>query len=322
MFLSRALAQEFLERGHHVTCLARTAPTNLPEGARAVCADRNRGTDAYDDVRTQWDAVLDVATDPLRVREALRVLGGRARHWTYVSSCSVYADQNEPDADESHEILAPLIETEVSSLENYGASKSASESACRLILGDRLLVVRPGLIVGPGDPSDRGGYWPARFARSAGSVLVPAARGLRAQMIDVADLARWLVQCVETRLTGTMNAVGESYPWDHVIDAACGVTGESPPRVVVEDEWLTAQGVQPWAGDRSLPLWIPRGQGFDGFARRSGSLARRYGLSLTPLEMTFAGVLAFEKRAGLDRDRRAGLHLTDETLLIKQWAER
>lgn len=320
VFLSRALAQEYLDRGHDVTCLARHADARVPEGARAVSADRATGAGAYDDVRAQWDAVVDVASDPRFVRDALRVLGARAGHWTYVSSCSVYADQDRPDADESRAVLEPLGDFETSSPENYGASKSASEARCREELVDRLLVVRPGLIVGPGDPSDRGGYWPARFVRSADDVLVPEAKGLWAQMIDVADLARWMASCAETRVTGTMNAVGEPRPLREVIDAAQRVTGRTRRVVVVDDQWLLEHDVAPWAGARSLPLWIPRGRGFDGFTRRRGALARRHGLSSSPLETTLDRVLDFERAAGIDRERHAGLDPREEARLLERWS--
>ena len=319
VFLSRALAQEYLERGHDVTCLARGADHRAPEGARAISVDRARGESAFGSVREPFDAVVDVASDPRFVRAALDALGGRTDHWTYVSSCSVYADQDGPGADESRAILEPLVDFATSSPENYGASKSACEAMCRDVLDDRLLVVRPGLIVGPGDASDRGGYWPARFARSPEDVLVPEAKGLWAQIIDVNDLVRWVVTCTETRTTGTMNAVGEPRVLREVIDDARRVAGSTQELVVVDDQWLLAQAVAPWAGECSLPLWIPRGQGFDGFTQRSSALARHHGLSLTPLETTLLRVLEFERTAGLGRPRLAGLDPGQETRLIERW---
>jgi nucleoside-diphosphate-sugar epimerase len=321
VFLSAAVAKEYLERGHDVTCLSRSTNSRPPERVREIVADRSRGESAYDQVRGDWDAVIDVATDPQFVVDALTLLANTARHWTYVSSCSVYVNQDEPDCTESEPVVEPLVQGEISGPENYGESKSAGEARCRDAVGDRLLIVRPGLIVGAGDPSDRGGYWPARFARG-GEVLVPEAKDLWAQMIDVNDLARWIVACGETRITGTMNAVGESRPLVDVLREAQGVALFEGRSVVVNDQWLVDHDVAPWAGPQSLPLWIPQGRGFNGFSRRSHALATRYGLILTPLEVTLESVLEYEATRGLDRERRAGLGADDEARLIELWRSR
>jgi 2'-hydroxyisoflavone reductase len=314
--LSRAVAREYLSRGHRVSCVTRRADSALPEGAVRVVADRHAGPNAYEKVRGDWDEVVDVATDPAFVRDALRVVGATARHWSYVSSCSVYRDQDEPGADESREIIEPLSEEEVSSPDNYGAAKSAAERACRDVLEDRLHVVRPGLIVGPGDVSDRGGYWPMRFARGDETVLVPAARGLFAQVIDVGDLARWMADCGESRVVGTMNAVGDSLPLSQFLERIRDVVGHHGDVRVADDDWLVAHGVSPWAGPDSLPLWIPLGQGFDGFTRRSHDRAQRHGLTLRPLDDTVRDILADERALDHGRERRAGLSPRRERDLI------
>ena len=315
VFLSAAVAKDFLERGHEVTCLSRSTTARAPQGAREVQADRSAGPVVYDDVRGDWDAVVDVATDPRFVRDALNVLGERARHWTYVSSCSVYADQDEPDCDETQPVVEPLDDSATPGPENYGASKSASESLCTTALGRRVLIVRPGLIVGAGDPSDRGGYWPARFARGDEEVLIPAARDLWTQQIDVRDLSQWLVACAESNTTGVMNAVGNPLPLAEAIERIRRVADFTGSVLVAPDQWLLDHGVEPWAGTESLPLWIPRGRGFDGFSRRSHEVAKRHGLSLRPLEETWSDCLADERSRGLDRARRAGLSVEREVQL-------
>jgi 2'-hydroxyisoflavone reductase len=315
-FVSRAVAREYLSRGHRVSCVTRRLDSSLPEGATRVVADRHFGRDAYEGVLGEWDEVVDVATEPAFVRDALRAVGATARHWSYVSSCSVYRDQDQPGADESRETVEPLPEGEVSSPDTYGAAKSAAEQSCRDALEDRLQVVRPGLIVGPGDLSDRGGYWPMRFARDVETVLVPAARGLFAQVIDVADPARWMADCGESRVVGTMNAVGDSVPLSRVLTTIRDVVGHRGDVTVADDGWLVAQGVAPWAGPDSLPLWIPLGQGFDGFARRSHDRARRLGLTLRPLEDTVREILIDERTLGPSRPRRAGLTPRRERELI------
>jgi nucleoside-diphosphate-sugar epimerase len=317
VFLSQAVAQEYLSRGHDVTCLARSADARVPPaGAHAVVADRSQGLRAYEDLSSPWDCVVDVATDPTFVREALRVLATRTRHWTYVSSCSVYVDQNTPGADEGQPIFSALAEGEASSLENYGASKSACERWCRDALEDRLLVVRPGLIVGAGDPSDRGGYWPARFLRDDQPVLLPAAQDLYAQMIDVRDLAA----SGEAALSATLNAVGDSEPLSSVLADIRHTVGHAGDVVAAPDQWLLDHGVAPWAGEESLPLWIPRGRGFDGFSHRSNDAARRQGLALRPLAETVRDVRLFEESLGVNRSRRAGLSAARERQLLEELA--
>lgn len=315
VFLSARVATDFLGRGHEVTCLSRSLATRAPQGAREVRADRAAGPQAYDGVRGDWDVVIDVATDPRFVRDALDALGHGARHWTYISSCSVYADQNTPDGDETQSVIAPLDVHDVSGPENYGASKSACESLCRAALEGRVLIARPGLIVGPGDPSDRGGYWPARFARGDQEVLVPQSRDLWSQQIDVRDLSQWLVSCAESNVTGVMNAVGDPLPLSEVIERIRRVADFTGSVLIAPDRWLLDHGVEPWAGPESLALWIPLGSGYDGFCQRSHAMARHHGLTLRALEETWAACLADERQRGLDRDRLAGLSAAREAQL-------
>lgn len=320
VFLSQWIAREYLARGHDVTCLARRADERAPAGAHAVSADRREGVSSYEHVAGPWDCVVDVASDPVWVREALSALAHGTRHWTYVSSCSVYADQDTAGLDETRRIVEALDETEVSSQENYAASKAASESWCAEVCEERLLVVRPGLIVGAGDPSDRGGYWPARFVRDDEPVLVPEARDVAAQVIDVRDLAEWMVAAGEEGLRATLNAVGDARPLSTVLDELRLIMGHENDVVVVPDQWLLDHGVEPWMGEESLPLWIPTGQGFDGFTRRSNDAARRQGLVLCSLAETAGDIRAYEESLGVRRSRRAGLSEQRERELLAEFA--
>jgi 2'-hydroxyisoflavone reductase len=285
-------------------------------------ADRADGPAAYQGMDRQWDAVIDVATDPTFVSEALDAIGPFAHHWTYVSSCSVYADQNVPGTDESAATIDPLPPGGPSTPETYGAAKAASEASCALAVGDRLLLCRPGLIGGADDPSDRTGYWPARFALDRGHpVVVPDDSDRYTQVIDVEDLAQWIVDAGEQRLAGTFNAVGEpTLLGDALLDAqkAARFDGEIVP---MDSAWLLEHGVQPWAGENSLPLWIPAGLGFDGFSRRSAKRAIAAGLRRRPVAHTMAAALASERLHGLDRPRSAGLTSATEASLLLHWSK-
>jgi 2'-hydroxyisoflavone reductase len=323
VFLSKAIAKESVSRGHAVTCVSRGRTGTHPPEASAVRADRADGPAAYKDLDRQWDAVIDIATDPIFVTEALNVIGPLARHWTYVSSCSVYADQNVPDLDESAATVDPLPPGEPSTPETYAAAKAASEAACTLAVGHRLHLCRPGLIGGADDPSDRTGYWAARFALDRGHpVVVPDDPDRSTQILDVQDLARWIVDAGEQRLTGTMNAVGEPTPLGDALLAAQKAALFVGQAVPMDGPWLLEQGVQPWSGEDSLPLWIPAGLGFDGFCRRSGNRAVAAGLRRRPVVQTMAAALVTERRYGLDRPRSAGLTSVTEASLLHHWVKR
>ncbi|MCG7284435.1 NAD-dependent epimerase/dehydratase family protein [Cellulomonas sp. ACRRI] len=305
-WLGRAVARAAVARGAEVTCLARGASGDAPEGARLVRADRSR-PGAYDALGGEWDAVVELADEPALVRSALEALADRARHWTLVSSVSVYRRDDQPGADESADLVEPR------DLTAYPDAKVAAERASAERLPGRLLVARPGLIVGPGDPSDRFGYWPARLHRG-GRVLLPTVAGRAVQVIDVDDLAAWVVRAGEDAVTGAVDAVGTSAPFDAVVDAVRAVTGFTGTLVPADDAWLRAHDVRYWAGPRSLPLWLPASA--TGFARRSGARYRAAGGGERDLAETVARVLRDEVARGTGRPRRAGLTAGEEADLL------
>ncbi|MGX5695649.1 NAD-dependent epimerase/dehydratase family protein [Agromyces soli] len=313
-WLGRELAREAVRRGHEVTCLARGEAGEVAPGARLVIADRSRD-DAYDAVLDrEWDAVIDVTRQPGFARRAASALAPVARHLTFISSGNVYARHDEPGADETAELMVPL-ESDESTPETYGEAKSAIESAYREAFGDRLLVVRPGLIGGPGDASGRSGYWVARAARDDGPMLVPAISSAAAQFIDVRDLVAWTIESIERGLTGVFNAVGDRSTFGAFLDASRAAAGYRGEVVEAEPDWLVEQGVAEWSGEGSLPLWIVDAD-WRAFQDRSNAAARAEGLVLRPVEETLADLLAWEREQGLDRPRGAGLTAERERELL------
>jgi nucleoside-diphosphate-sugar epimerase len=319
-WLGRELARQAVDAGTAVTCLARGDSGPVADGATLVATDRSR-PGAYDAARgTSWDAVIDVSWQPDFVRSATDALADVAARWIYVSSASVYADETTPGADEDAELLPPLMSGS-GSTEHYGEAKVGCESLVTDALDDRALLARVGLIAGPGDPSDRFGYWVSRFALAREDhVLVPDAPGLWSQAVDVRDVAGFLLACADRHESGPVNVVGESRTFAEVIDASAVAADFMGTRVSVSPEWLVRHGVQPWAGPRSLPLWLPLPE-YAGFGSRSDVRALALGLHRRSLEASLADVLADERMRGLDRPRRAGLSRAEESALLAKVRE-
>jgi 2'-hydroxyisoflavone reductase len=320
VFLSRAVAVEGIRRGHDVVCAARGDSGAMPDGAVHVRVDRDAADGLAPLAGRKFDAVIDTATMSCPwVRTALDVLGAGAEHWTFVSSINVYANSVTPGQDEEAPLLEPVArgadqQERIAHPHLYGAIKVASENAVREIMGDRALVVRSGLIVGPGDLSDRFGYWVNRIARG-GLVVVPAPLDQSTQCVDVRDLAAWFVTAGEQRTSGTYNGVGAARPLGDVLNDI--VTAVGPPGtelVSVPADVLTARGVQAWRGPRSLPLWVPPED--YGFMAHDHRLALAAGLRHRPFAEVVADVLGYEHELGADRSREAGLTPAEEAELL------
>ncbi len=318
VFLGRAVAAHAVAAGHDVTCVARGTSGEVPAGATLVTADRDApgGLAGLDG---DFDAVIDVARRPSHVRHAVAALGARVPHWVYVSSCSVYGDQSTPGQRATEApVLAPLpLETDDATGENYGPAKVACEQALLDAVGpDRAMLCRAGLIVGPEDPTGRFDYWVARVAEG-GEVLAPGTPGDAVQWIDVRDLAAWLVQAAEQRLSGVYDGTGAPIGrGDFLAGIAQGV-GATPQVTWVDQEFLAAQGVEPWAGERSLPMWLPLPEGA-GFLSRDVTDALAAGLTPRPLADTARDTLAW-LATGPTRKPWAGITRDDEAQLLTAW---
>jgi nucleoside-diphosphate-sugar epimerase len=314
-FLSAEIARQALASGHNVTCLARGSTAEPPAGSHWIKADRSEGAEAYSELAGEWDAVIEVARDPDQARTALESLGDRAAHWTFVSSCSVYADHSVPGAGEDARLLDPLPGDTPYSPEVYGEAKSAIEWLTIRMRPAHLC--RAGLISGPGDGTDRYGYWPARFARAAaegaGPVLVPDIPDAATQVIDVRDLAKWILYAAQQGITEPLNAVGAVVPFREYLEESQRLTGATST-VKASEDWLINEGVSPWSGQDSLPLWLPPDH--EGFCAHSNSAAAARGLTLRPWQDTLRDTLDDERRRGLGRERKAGLSPGTERRLV------
>lgn len=311
-WLGHEIARAALAAGHEVTCLARGSA--VPSGAGLVQADRDEAS-ALDPVRTtEWDAVIDVARQPGHVRRAVRELEPVATRYVFVSTANVYASQAAIGADEDVERLAPLVADTFTDPDDYGAAKVACEDAVVAAFGsERSVIARAGLIGGPGDPTGRTTYWPWRFARPSnadGRVLVPDAADLPTGVIDVRDLAAWLVRCAGASSGGVFNAMGSPVTFPEHIEVARAVAGHTDDVVLAPEPWLIDQGVNEWSGPKSLPLWL-HDRSWYGMNARSNARALAAGLQLRPLATTLADGLAWRMTRSAPTDELpAGL--TDE----------
>lgn len=312
-FLSRAVAQEAVRRGHDVTCAARGVSGTAPEEAEFVRWDRaepvpaelttagsgtaGSGTAGSGTAggTTPFDAVVDVSGTPSHVRRA--VTDFPDAHWTFVSTVNVYADTTTPGGTPATLPLVDPVETDEDPKESpqvYGAMKVACENAV-LAGAAPALVIRPGLIVGPGDPTGRFTYWPAHLADAAadgGPVLVPEPVDEPVQLIDVRDLGAWIVDSVEVRRTGVFDGICPPLPRSELLAQVAAGVGAAPELVPAPPAVLAEHDVTPWSGQRSLPLWIGEPEA-TGFLTHdvTGSLAA--GLRIRPFAETARDTLAW-----------------------------
>jgi 2'-hydroxyisoflavone reductase len=296
-FLGRAFVEAALAAGHEPTLFTRgrTNPGLFP-GVERVEGDRERDLDAL--ANRTWDAVVDTSTFLPRVAAlSADALHDRVGRYLYVSSISAYADLSVPATEES----ALATDAPDESAEHYGALKAACEKVVLDRYGDRALVVRPGLIVGPHDPTGRFTYWALRLALG-GTVLAPGRPDDLKQFIDVRDLAGWMLRMLEGDEGGVYNATGQPIPFGELL-AACN--GDA--RLVwVPSEELVGAGVGEWM---ELPLWIASPE-FAAMQQVDVSKAIAAGLTFRPLEETVRATIAeaeLVEGVGLDPEREREL---------------
>jgi 2'-hydroxyisoflavone reductase len=183
-----------------------------------------------------------------------------------------------------------------------------------------VLIARSGLIGGPGNPSDRAGYWVARAARDRlAPMLVPDSPDAVAQVIDIRDLAAWLINCAERRTVGVYDAVGPMIALAEWIELSRTIGGHTGDVVRASDGWLSAQGVEEFMGPESLPLWLADPE-WQGFCARSGDAAVKAGLTHRPISDTLTDTLAWERQQGLDHTRKSGISAEREAELLTRIA--
>jgi 2'-hydroxyisoflavone reductase len=307
-FLGRAIADAALARDHELTFFnrGRTNPDLYPEAEKLV-GDRAGDLEALRG-RT-WDAVVDTSGYlPADVRASAEMLGSVGLY-CFVSSISVYAHFRQPhDEDGPIGEIGDMAQDAVTD-ESYGPLKALCEEEARRVFGDRALVVRPGLIVGPHDPTGRFTYWPHRVARG-GEVLAPEPPDAPTQPVDVRDLGDWVVASCEAGLGGTFNATHPGISWQELLDTCVAVTGADAEITWVSPDFLVEREVGQWM---ELPLWLAD-QEFAFADRVDVGRALAAGLSFRPLAETVRGALD-----DAETTDAAGLAPEREAALLAEW---
>ncbi|MFO1413640.1 MAG: NAD-dependent epimerase/dehydratase family protein [Burkholderiales bacterium] len=303
-FLGRHVVDAALARGDRVTVFTRgKQPNHWGAAVTALTGDRDPakapGLAALG--RGEWDAVIDTCGYvPRVVRASAELLAPRVGRYLFVSSISVFTDASRPGLDEA----APVGKLDDPASEeigkHYGPLKAACEDVVTAVYGARALNVRPGLIVGPHDPTDRFGYWAARFCHPAllgdrpPEAVVPLPPERRIQLVDVRDLAAFMLDLVAGGRSGTFNATSPAGHWTFgdLVAACREMAGPGAPRAAWTDEaLLLEQKVTPWTG---LPLWIPASFADEaGFMEIDCRKAQAAGLAVRPLAATVADTAAW-----------------------------
>ena len=315
-FVGRAVARAAVTAGDEVVCAARGTSGPLADGVTFVSLDRTDPEGYAAAIAAgPFDAVVDVSSKPSFVRGALKELSSHTDFWVYVSSASAYSDNETPGqraADAPTFPAAPVEIDDPTQFENYGPCKVACEQAVLAAMGpERTFICRAGLIVGPEDKSGRFPYWPARMARG-GEVLAPGSPNDPVQWIDVRDLAEWLVSAARTRVNGIFDGICPSVPRSEFLaGVAAGVGVTHPELTWVDQAFLVENEVEPWAGPRSLPLWLPLPE-YGGFLARDVSASLAAGLICRDVADSAHATLEDQAQPG-------GLTAAEETELLTAW---
>ncbi len=314
-FVGRHLVEAALARGHQVTLFNRgqTNPGAFPE-IETILGDRETGLEKL--AGRGWDAVVDTCGYyPRVVNLSAQALKDSVGQYVFISSVSVYADFDTVGLDEEY----PLGTTEDETIEEFsGETYGPLKVLCEKVVGEAFpagaLIIRPGLIVGPYDPTDRFTYWPVRVARG-GKVLAPVGPDELTQFIHARDLADFTVRCIERRTTGVFNTVGPDEPcqFGELLEACKRVSGSDAEFVWASEEFIAGHQVAPWM---ELTVWVSSADG-KGMLQVSNARARANGLKFKSTEEVVRDTLEWARSRPADHEMRAGLNAEREAELLE-----
>ena len=316
-FVGRHFVDAALAQGHEITLFNRgQSNADLFPEVEKVVGDRATDLDKLKGRR--WDAVLDTCGYlPRIVRLSAEALADAVDRYVFISTISVYSNPVQVGADEDAPLETMEDESNEEIMEHYGALKVLCERAAETALPGRVLTVRPGMIIGPDDPTDRFTYWAVR-ASQGGEVLVPGKPERQVQMIDTRDLGRWLVQMIEGRRTGIFNATGPEHKrtWGEWMETCRTVTNSDAAFTWVSDEFLEEHKVP----NPQLPFWVP--EAYNGIFAVSVAQAVEAGLTFRPLDETVRDTLDWHATRPQDYTLKTGLTPDREAELLAAWKEK
>lgn len=317
-----------LNRGHKVTVFNRgkTHPGELPREAEQLIGDRNGQLDALKG--RKWDVCIDIPTTlPVWVRDAAQVLKGNVDRYVFISTISVFSDVSKPNMDESGPLAEykgadAMSETQTTLRANmglYGPLKVQSEKEAEKWFPGKALIIRPGLIVGPGDESDRFTYWPVRIEKG-GEVLAPGTPDDPVQYIDARDLAEWVIRMAEQGTVGTFNATGPNYKltMGKMFDGIKAATKSNATFTWADADFLRAQKVRAWS---DMPTWVPPKGDSIGFSQINVQKAISKGLTFRSVGDTTKATLEWFHKQTPERQAKlkSGLTAERETAVLAAW---
>jgi 2'-hydroxyisoflavone reductase len=317
-FLGRHLVEESIARGHEVTIFTRgkTNAELFPEIERLV---GDRDGDLSSLIGRNWDAVIDTSGYvPRVIGQSTAILASACSVYTFVSSISVYKDFSTPGLTEEAELLTMDDESvEEITGATYGALKALCEEEVKKTFPDRHLIIRPGLIVGPHDPTDRFTYWPSRIG-DGGEVLAPDHPNHPVQFIDVRDLASFIIQQLENKSIGTYHVTGanKELTMGEVLTQCQKELNPNTTFTWVTKDFLDEQNVKYWT---DLPLYIPYGVEMDGFSSVNIEKAMGAGLTFRPLLETIIDTFEWSQTRDQDYSMQAGISREKELELLNAW---
>jgi 2'-hydroxyisoflavone reductase len=313
-FIGVHLTEALLARGHEVWQFNRGITGTAPPGVRTVRGDRTIGFAGLENER--FDAVVDTSGYfPHVVELSARFFEPRASRYLFVSTISVFDHTiAETFEDSPMKPLPPDMTRTEMTQESYGPLKAECERIVVNAFGERALIIRPGLIVGPHDGTDRFTYWPLRFARG-GEILAPGVPQRQVQFVDVRDLTAFMVDVLERNLAGDFNVTSpqEAFAMGGVLQACAAEAGVPHTVRWVDDEFLTAHEVAPFM---DLPLWIPPSENLPGLLNFNVRRALDTGLTIRPLAETVRDTLAWARTRPADHKPRAGITAEREAELL------
>ena len=315
-FLGPHLVHELQEHGHEVTIFSRgTQDTSFFDNVEILQGNRDGNLHAIEN--RYWDAIIDTSGHlPRLVEASSKILAKATKHYTFISTIGVYENFYSLNINENYPLAKQEDETnEEINEKTYGALKAACEGIIGSYFPNNFLVMRPGLIVGPRDPTNRFAYWPLRVL-DGGEILAPGSTTQNLQFIDVRDLAKWIVSMIERQETGFYNATGPKLPmsFEELLKTCSQISKKDVSFTWVSEDFLIEHGVEDWS---ELPLWLSYKRKMPGFLQVDVRKAIQAGLTFRPLAQTISAIIDWEKQNPKD----GGLNRMKEQNLLKLWQQ-